>query len=127
MDERAFGHGLPSLRDSGEVILFYDIGATPAAALVVDIRQQVRYLGVGIRHYGKDFSFGTVARHPGSADSTHPAGGGHAWLGHFGAYPADFRGCAAGEPGVAISGPAPVGASGLDQGGMGRFRTGAAR
>src|SRR5678815_662641 len=62
-----------------------------------------------------------AAGHPRPADPPHPGVGRHARLGHLATAAADFPGCPAGEPGLALSRALSPRATGLDRIVVGRL------
>src|SRR5215831_3291837 len=87
----------------------------------VDIRQSDSYplpCRISRGAYGKDtnrFVTGN-ARSAGAQDASNRA---DSRMGHCAEHTADFAGCAAGGPGIVVSGAAPAGSAGLDRYGVG--------
>src|SRR5580704_7505823 len=81
-------------------------------------------VAVESRHHETDIAPGSPARHSGPAGLANAASRQDARLGHFRADRTNLAGSAAGEPGIALPGPASPGASGLDCGRVGRQRAG---
>src|SRR5690348_11240484 len=81
-------------------------------------------VAVGSRHHEPAIATRSSARHARPLNSAHAADWADARLGRFRKDPAGIPGSPAGEPGVALSGPAPAGAPRLDQGAVGRVGTG---